>query len=681
MIAWLIAATLLPTAIAAEPSELDRAWYLAETSRPEAAMASVSQLLHEDPSDTAAHRLHAWLWIKALREAEATEQLYRGWLEQEPETDAARIALANILRWRNRYPGDWCAEAEGLLVQPPASLEDSYWAQRVLFEIRKVCPGDQEAPRLAIMKLGEQLPEARAYGLRLQLDEQPVDAVLAEQLEALFAAQPWRLTYAGNPWMMRGDELERVRASALEAAASAAASDDPLLVESARRLYRYAGEQEQLLDAEDRLAALDPGYAPNRFERAEGVQWVARPEQADDEIMGLVRAASRGAKPRRAIAEAKVFEAQLPDSGPTRAAYHAHMMGLHDDANQPIKALEAARAAWQADPGNPDLANEFAWRAAVSGVHVEQALEAIEGAVQRLPAYDARGDHLAWNYDDWQAWRAQQAASIADTHGWVLYRLERYEDAAAVLREALLLASRPHAVHHLHLGLCYDALGNEQEALRQLGRGMALAGGEDEDLERQAYARLVELFHEHRWAPGGLEDWIAMQLPSVEDADGGGPELHQDRSALRHGHPLADISFTVGGAERSLSEFEGVKVVDLWATWCGPCIEAMPSMDKLAKRYADRGVTFVAISVDADPELVEAHFEGDYPEHLIVGWAGRKALREARVTGIPSMFVIDDNGIIRHHHSGWDLSPGGDKRSREKIAEAIDEVLEGYAKE
>ena len=673
MFPWLVAA-LIPAVQAADPSALDRAWYLAESSRVERALAATAQVLQEDPTDTAAHRLYAWLQVKGLRDAAGAEALYREWLEQEPGSDSARIVLANQLRWRSRHPGAWCAEAESLLVQPPTTLEDNYWAQRTLYELRKLCPGDQEAPRHAIMKLGEQVPEARAYALRLQLEEQPVDAGLARALEALFEEQPWRLTYAGNPWMMRGPAVEQAREAALAAADSALASEDPLLVESARRLFRYAGEQERLLEAEERLRVLDPGWEPSQFQLKDGAQWVRRTD--DDELTALIRAATRAQRPRQAIAAARAFEDQLPETGPVRARYHALLAELHEHANQPVKALDAARLAWLADPDDPYQANDFAYRAATAGLHLEQALEAARGAVEALPGYDPRGDHPAQHYDDWLVHSRDHAAAFADTHGWVLYRLERYDQAAAALRHALLLASEPQAAHHLHLGLCYDRLDDTQGALRHLGRGLALADGSEPDLERAAYRRVVDLYQEQRWAPGGLEAWIALQAPPAapvpEIAEDGAPPAGEG-SFL--GQRFPDLSYDQGGQQHTLSEIEGVRVVDLWATWCGPCVQALPELNKLAKVYSAQGVTFVALSVDAAPEDMQAHLAEDRPEHLVMGWAGRRALREARVTGIPKTFVIDGEGVIRAVHSGWDMSRGGDKNSRANIAESIDAVL------
>ena len=68
--------------------------------------------------------------------------------------------------------------------------------------------------------------------------------------------------------------------------------------------------------------------------------------------------------------------------------------------------------------------------------------------------------------------------------------------------------------------------------------------------------------------------------------------------ALPYAAPLA---FTgLDGAPHTLDELHGhPAVVNFWATWCGPCREEMPRLQKLADRYAGQNVRFVAISLDA----------------------------------------------------------------------------------
>lgn len=69
---------------------------------------------------------------------------------------------------------------------------------------------------------------------------------------------------------------------------------------------------------------------------------------------------------------------------------------------------------------------------------------------------------------------------------------------------------------------------------------------------------------------------------------------------VRPGEPYPDLTFE-GTKPRRLSDVEGIRVVQFWASWCGPCIEALPALGEVADAYEGRGVTVLALSVDPSP--------------------------------------------------------------------------------
>jgi thiol-disulfide isomerase/thioredoxin len=83
-------------------------------------------------------------------------------------------------------------------------------------------------------------------------------------------------------------------------------------------------------------------------------------------------------------------------------------------------------------------------------------------------------------------------------------------------------------------------------------------------------------------------------VPAVQ----AGPQKGVDRS--HKGQAAPDLSFTdPDGEETSLAEFSGKPtLVNLWATWCAPCVKELPTLNRLAK---ERGVQVVAISQDSGP--------------------------------------------------------------------------------
>src|SRR5918993_1023545 len=67
------------------------------------------------------------------------------------------------------------------------------------------------------------------------------------------------------------------------------------------------------------------------------------------------------------------------------------------------------------------------------------------------------------------------------------------------------------------------------------------------------------------------------------------------------GGALATVTLDEAAVERTLDDYRGdVVLLNVWATWCGPCEAEMPSMQRLHESYADSGLRIVAVSID-DP--------------------------------------------------------------------------------
>jgi len=82
--------------------------------------------------------------------------------------------------------------------------------------------------------------------------------------------------------------------------------------------------------------------------------------------------------------------------------------------------------------------------------------------------------------------------------------------------------------------------------------------------------------------------------------------------------PALDIAHWIKGDQlienrelQPISEFEDGKVyvVEFWATWCGPCVASMPHLSELAERYADYGVTFIGVSDEPLPTVIDFMFK------------------------------------------------------------------------
>lgn len=103
-----------------------------------------------------------------------------------------------------------------------------------------------------------------------------------------------------------------------------------------------------------------------------------------------------------------------------------------------------------------------------------------------------------------------------------------------------------------------------------------------------------------------------------------------------------------GGGYKSLSDLRGnVVLLEFWATWCGPCIETIPHMNKLVDKFQGRPVRFISVT-DEKAATVRA-FMADHPMKAWIALDPSERLSEAfHVRGIPRAILIDPYGIMRH---------------------------------
>ncbi|HEY7041602.1 MAG TPA: TlpA disulfide reductase family protein [Methylomirabilota bacterium] len=95
-----------------------------------------------------------------------------------------------------------------------------------------------------------------------------------------------------------------------------------------------------------------------------------------------------------------------------------------------------------------------------------------------------------------------------------------------------------------------------------------------------------------------------------------------------------------------LADLRGkVVFLNFWATWCDPCREEMPSMERLHRAYKDRGLVVLAVSLDAQGASVVNPFTKQFALTFPIGLDPKMAVRETYgVWAVPSTFIIDKQG-------------------------------------
>ena len=113
-------------------------------------------------------------------------------------------------------------------------------------------------------------------------------------------------------------------------------------------------------------------------------------------------------------------------------------------------------------------------------------------------------------------------------------------------------------------------------------------------------------------------------------------------------------------AELTLDDFKGKAVlVNLWATWCAPCVAELPSLDRLQKTLPSDKFSIVAISLDTTSMKTVADFlKKQHVKNLALYWdKDRQVPLQWKYEGLPTSFLLDRSGAIIKRYDGpavWD---------------------------
>ena len=147
---------------------------------------------------------------------------------------------------------------------------------------------------------------------------------------------------------------------------------------------------------------------------------------------------------------------------------------------------------------------------------------------------------------------------------------------------------------------------------------------------------------------GGVVVVIAVALYAAVRVFGG------DLFPVAPGSKAPDFRATTMDAgpvkTKNITDYRGqVVLLNMWATWCGPCKQEMPGIEALHRSLGPQGLRVVAVSVD-DPGLDDAirKFVADYKLSFEILHEGSgKIEHDYQTSGIPETFLIGKDGVIR----------------------------------
>jgi peroxiredoxin len=143
---------------------------------------------------------------------------------------------------------------------------------------------------------------------------------------------------------------------------------------------------------------------------------------------------------------------------------------------------------------------------------------------------------------------------------------------------------------------------------------------------------------------------------------------------------VANLNFTMKdmhGREVTLADYRGkVILLDFWATWCVPCKYEIPGFVELQKRYGERGLQVIGVSVDDTMDKLAPFAQQFHINYPILQGLGHDEVQEAYgpIWGIPINIVISRDGKICAKHAGLPPSEG------EPLEKAVKEAYEAEIK-
>lgn len=248
----------------------------------------------------------------------------------------------------------------------------------------------------------------------------------------------------------------------------------------------------------------------------------------------------------------------------------------------------------------------------------------------------------------------RQAYSLAISIG-------QYKQGEEIARDWLLVAGtdldRAAAHYRIAIALQQQALHDKKdkcfgESCDEFKTALQL----EPELTAIHYAMGVSLAHMHQ------DDAARSEFSTFLSTDSITPNVHErakrylDRIDLARARMAPPFTITtIDGKQVSLDSLAGkVVLVDFWATWCGPCREALPHIREIAHRFQEQPLVVISISLDKDEDKWKDFVAKNHMTWLQYrdGSFNGAIAKSFGVNAIPATFTIDADGVLEDQHVG-----------------------------
>ena len=237
---------------------------------------------------------------------------------------------------------------------------------------------------------------------------------------------------------------------------------------------------------------------------------------------------------------------------------------------------------------------------------------------------------------DWKAAELAAEEMVAEARGAKDSAVSHYQFAVVLMEEGLQKhKDEIFARAHEEIGKSLDAYSNFPDAFYVDGRVLAQLKRDDE-----AKARFGQY----------------VKTKPAEDPNCQRAQRYISRPELARARMVPAFSVTATDGQRiSMDDLQGkVVLLDFWATWCAPCREALPHLQKVAKKFQGEPLVILSVSLDSDEQKWKDFIvknEMTWPQYRDGSFSGPVA-RMFAVNAIPHTFTIDADGVLQDEHIG-----------------------------
>lgn len=135
--------------------------------------------------------------------------------------------------------------------------------------------------------------------------------------------------------------------------------------------------------------------------------------------------------------------------------------------------------------------------------------------------------------------------------------------------------------------------------------------------------------------------------------------------------PEFSLPDLAGNKRHALSDYRGqVVYLDFWASWCGPCRLSLPALNELYRELGPKGFTVLAVNVDAYEEEATDFLDAFPVAYPVLRDAERALPKRFGVRGMPTAFLIDQQGQLVGVHEGF--RKGDADKLRRKVVHLLE---------